>query len=112
MARVLAYKEGAKVSLVSRNAIDRTSQYQEIGSAVREVKSSTLALDGEIVVFDSKNVSRFQLLQQGKGRPRYAIFDCLYAEGVDLRNKTLGETSRDAGRRSSERIRRVRRGDF
>jgi bifunctional non-homologous end joining protein LigD len=40
-------------------------------------------------VFDSAKVSRFQLLQQGKGRPKYAVFDCLYANGEDLRKKEL-----------------------
>jgi bifunctional non-homologous end joining protein LigD len=87
--RILAYKEGSQVSLISRNAINRTARYPEIAAAIGHLKSETLALDGEIVVFDAKNVSRFQLLQQGKGRPQYAIFDCLYADGKDLRNEPL-----------------------
>lgn len=87
--RILAYKEGSEVSLISRNAIDRTFRYPEIAITVRGLRASTLALDGEIVVFDSRNVSRFQLLQQGKGRPQYAIFDCIYTDGKDLRKKPL-----------------------
>jgi bifunctional non-homologous end joining protein LigD len=89
--RILAYKEGPKVSLISRNAIDRTDRYPEIATAISGLKSETLALDGEIVVFDAKKVSRFQLLQQGKGRPRYAVFDCLYANGKDLRQAPLSD---------------------
>ena len=87
--RILAYKEGSHVSLISRNAIDRTTRYPEIAAAVNKLRPQTLALDGEVVVFDSKRVSRFQLLQQGKGRPQYAIFDCLYGNGDDLRNEAL-----------------------
>jgi len=87
--RILAYKEGAKVRLISRNAIDRTSRYLEIASSVRELSAETLALDGEVIVLDRKGISRFQLLQQGKGKPEYAIFDCLYANGEDLRKKPL-----------------------
>jgi bifunctional non-homologous end joining protein LigD len=87
--RMLAYKEGSEVSLVSRNAIDRTPRYPEIAVAIRRLKPSTLALDGEVVVFDAKRVSRFQLLQQGKGEPQYAIFDCLYVDGKDLRKTPL-----------------------
>lgn len=87
--RILAYKEGANVRLISRNAIDRTSRYLEIASSVRELSAETLALDGEVVVFDRKGISRFQLLQQGKGQPEYAVFDCLYANGDDLRKKPL-----------------------
>jgi len=87
--RILAYKEGAKVRLISRNAIDRTSRYLEIVSSVRELSAETLALDGEVVVFDRKGISRFQLLQQRKGKPEYVVFDCLYANGEDLRKKPL-----------------------
>jgi bifunctional non-homologous end joining protein LigD len=42
-----------------------------------------------MVVFDRKNISRFQLLQQGKGEPIYAVFDCLFLEGKDLRTQPL-----------------------
>ena len=87
--RILAYKEGPRVSLISRNAIDRTSRYPDVAAAVAKLKARTLALDGEVVVFDAKKVSRFQLLQQGKGRQRYAIFDLLYANGEDFRKKVL-----------------------
>jgi bifunctional non-homologous end joining protein LigD len=87
--RMIAYKEGERVSLISRNAIDRTARYPEIASAIQKLKARTLCIDGEIVVFDSKNVSRFQLLQQGKGHSRYAVFDCLYTDGEDLRKKEL-----------------------
>jgi bifunctional non-homologous end joining protein LigD len=89
--RILAYKEGSKVYLISRNMIDRTSRYPEIASSIRSLKAETLALDGEVVVFDNKKISRFQWLQQGKGEPRYVIFDCLYANGEDLREAALSE---------------------
>jgi bifunctional non-homologous end joining protein LigD len=42
-----------------------------------------------VVVLDAQKVSRFQLLQQGKGEPRYAVFDCLYKDGRDLRRAPL-----------------------
>jgi DNA ligase D-like protein (predicted ligase) len=87
--RMLAYKEGVKVSLISRNAVDRTSRYPDIAVAVAKLKARTLALDGEIIVFDAGNVSRFELLQQKKGTPQYAVFDLLYANGKDFREKAL-----------------------
>jgi bifunctional non-homologous end joining protein LigD len=87
--RILAYKERSGVSLISRNAVDRTARYPEIAAAIGRLKPQTLLLDGEVVAFDAKNVSRFQLLQQGKGRPQYAVFDCLYANGHDLRKEAL-----------------------
>ena len=87
--RILVYKEGPRVSLISRNAIDHTSRYPDVAAALAKLKARTLALDGEVVVFDAKKVSRFQLLQQGKGCQRYAIFDLLYANGEDFREKVL-----------------------
>src|ERR1700746_1933667 len=87
--RILAYKEGSEISLMSRNDINRTDHYAEIAAALTKLKPQTLALDGEVVVFDKKQISRFQLLQQSKGRPQYAIFDCLFADGDDLRRRPL-----------------------
>lgn len=87
--RMLAYKEGKRISLVSRNAIDRTSRYPAIVTELLKLNADTLLLDGEVVVLDARNVSRFQLLQQGKGEPQYAVFDCLYKDGKDLRRAPL-----------------------
>jgi bifunctional non-homologous end joining protein LigD len=87
--RMLAYKESSRVSLISRNAIDRTDRYPEIARAIQQLKPDTVALDGEVVVFDARKVSRFQLLQQGKGDPQFVIFDCLYLGGKDLRRQPL-----------------------
>src|SRR5690348_17272800 len=63
--RLLAYKEGARVTLLSRNAKDRTGSFAEIASAIAELPARTLLLDGEAVAFDKDAISRFQLMQQG-----------------------------------------------
>lgn len=89
--RVLAYKEGAKVRLLSRNGKVRTARFPAVAAAIARLAEPALLLDGEIVVFDKDNVSRFQLLQKGAGRPVYAVFDCLYAGGKDLREAPLSE---------------------
>jgi len=87
--RILAYKEEDRVRLLSRNEKDRTDSFPQIAAAIRVLKPTTLLLDGEVVVFDKKEVSRFQLLQQEKGEPVYAVFDCLFHEGKDLRREPL-----------------------
>jgi len=87
--RMLTYKEGSRVSLISRNGIDRTERYPGIAAVVASLKQDTLLLDGEVVIFDRNGVSHFQLLQQGKGTPQYAVFDCLYCNGKDLRREPL-----------------------
>ena len=87
--RVLAYKEAKHVSLLSRNDVDRTGDFPEVFAAIAKLRPASLLLDGEVVVFDRKKVSRFQLLQQSKGDTFYAVFDCLYADGTDLRHEPL-----------------------
>lgn len=88
-ARILAYKEGSSVTLLSRNAKDRTESYPNVAGAVASLRNETLLLDGEVVVFDRQGVSRFQRLQESQAEPRYAVFDCLYKDGVDLRDAPL-----------------------
>lgn len=87
--RILAYKEEDRVRLLSRNAKNRTERFPRIAAAIQNLRPDTLLLDGEVVVFDKKKVSRFQFLQQGKGEPVYAVFDCLFHEGKDLRREPL-----------------------
>ena len=89
--RILAYKEGSRITLLSRNAKDRTKTFSAIAQAVASLAARTLVLDGEAVAFDHKRVSRFQLLQSGKSEPAYAVFDCLYVNGRDLRREPLSE---------------------
>lgn len=87
--RILAYKEGDRVTLLSRNGNDRTATYASVTRAIQQLRIRTLLLDGEVVAFDSKGISRFQLLQEGRASTSYAVFDCLYAAGRDLRREPL-----------------------
>ncbi len=91
--RLLAYKEGVRITLLSRNAKDRTTTFAGVAQAVAKLKPRTLLLDGEVVAFDRRGVSRFQLLQNLQSEPdskyQYAVFDCLYSDGRDLRKQPL-----------------------
>ncbi len=109
--RILAYKEGSRVTLLSRNAKDRTASFREIADDVARLAPRTLLLDGEAVAFDEKLVSRFQLLQQGDAPIVFAAFDCLYVNGLDLRERPLTErrTALEQVIEGSERIFPARR---
>ena len=87
--RILAYKEGARVTLLSRNAKDRTASFRDVAADVARLAPRTLLLDGEAVAFDEHLVSRFQLLQKSGGPIVLAAFDCLYLDGRDLRAEPL-----------------------
>ena len=87
--RILAYKEGCRVTLLSRNGKGRTEAYPGVATAVAMLPPRTLLLDGEVVAFDKHRVSCFQILQEGRSAPVYAVFDCLFQDGHDLRAKPL-----------------------
>jgi len=89
--RILAYKEGARVRLLSRNDHDRTATYADVAQAVSRLPGRAVLLDGEVVAFDRRGVSRFQLLQRGAAARAYEVFDCLYDSGRDLRRAPLTE---------------------
>ena len=92
--RVVAYKDGAAVHLVSRNGKDLTRRFAERAAALVWLPARTLILDGEVVVFDTNLISRFEWL---RGRPKeetatppmFMVFDCLFARGKDLRDRGL-----------------------
>ncbi|CAN5801229.1 hypothetical protein BH09MYX1_BH09MYX1_52310 [soil metagenome] len=87
--RIFAKKDGARVTLLSRNGKDWTSRMPAIAEAVSTLAPDTLLLDGEVVVLDAHGVSDFQLLQNalgtGDGELVYYAFDLLYASGKDTR---------------------------
>jgi bifunctional non-homologous end joining protein LigD len=87
--RIIAYKEGKRVTMLTRNDLDRTVHFPGIAAAISQLRNETLLLDGEVVAFDAKSVSRFQLFQRGDLSLRFALFDCLYRDGADLRSEPL-----------------------
>ena len=97
--RALAYRRGKNVRLVSRNDLDLTAGFRDVVAAVAALPGGDVVLDGELVVFDSHGVSRFQLLQRrgGDATPRsvYAVFDILERNGRPLTALPLRER-RDA----------------
>jgi bifunctional non-homologous end joining protein LigD len=94
--RLIAYKQGRAVRLVTRNDIDRSAEFPGVTAAIGRLPAPALVLDGEVVIFDAAHVSRFTLLQRrdGTGEPVYVAFDCLYARGHDLRRRPLVERRR------------------
>lgn len=91
--RALAYRQKGTVRLWSRNLLDLTAGFAEVAAAVAALPGGDLVLDGELVVFDKRGVSRFQLLQRrgAGGRLEYAVFDLLERDGTPLMKRPLKE---------------------
>jgi len=88
--RLLAFRDGTRVRLFSRNLIDRTGSWPDVARAIAALPGGDLVLDGEVFAFDKMRVSRFQLLQQ-RARPTFAVFDLPVHSGRSLMRRPLTE---------------------
>ncbi|MGO9405319.1 MAG: non-homologous end-joining DNA ligase [Terriglobales bacterium] len=106
--RAVAFLDGGRLRLVSRNQNDFTAQFPELQSLPQFVKAERAILDGEIVALDEKGRPSFSLMQQrtgfhpGQRRLQrhegvpviYYAFDLLYLDGLDLRRVALEQRKR------------------
>jgi bifunctional non-homologous end joining protein LigD len=99
--RMLAFKDGERVRLVSRNGHDHTERFADIASAIAQVSSRMLILDGEVWAFDAKLVSHIYLLDASREPatpPVSMAFDRLYQRGRDLRGRPTADVSPQGAR--------------
>lgn len=95
--RIIAYIEGGKVKLITRNGQDYTKKFNKVADSLSKWFGSRAAvLDGEVVIINAKGRTDFQALQNHIKSPKgerltYIIFDLLALDGADLRNKKLIE---------------------
>src|SRR5262249_2802996 len=94
--RILAYKDGGRVRLLSRNGRDHTRRFRDIAAAVAKLSARTLVLDGEVAIFDQKFRSRFDWLREPNPDavatpPMFIAFDVLYRNGRELTGRPLRE---------------------
>ena len=94
--RIVAFKDGSRVRLVSRRGRDHTARFPNVAAAIARLSPGTLILDGELCVFDSKLVSQFHLLMDPGAElaelatpPVFMAFDCLRLRSRDLRPLAL-----------------------
>jgi bifunctional non-homologous end joining protein LigD len=62
--RILAFKDCARLRLVSRNARDHTRRFPDIAAAVAKLSARSLVLDAEVAIYDDKLRSRFDWLRE------------------------------------------------
>lgn len=92
--RAQAVKNGASVTLASRNLKNLTTQFPSITKAVSRLRANTVLLDGEVVALDESGQPSFQALHhatlEGLSVVYYA-FDLLHLDGRDLMRAPLDE---------------------
>ena len=97
--RVLSFKKGGEVRLMSRNRKQIGSSYPEVVDALSSLDLDDFIADGEMVAFDGRLTS-FQKLQgrmhlsgkrieSSKVEVFYYLFDLMFLDGHDLREVPL-----------------------
>jgi bifunctional non-homologous end joining protein LigD len=103
--RCLAFRDGQRLRLMTRNQLEVTTTYPEIADALGAQQADDFIIDGEVVAFDGNQTS-FARLQRRLGvrdpgsalraevPVYYYIFDLLWADGRDIRPLPLRERKR------------------
>ncbi len=93
--RILAFVEGNRARLLTRNGNDYTQRFPPAAAALLELAAGrAMVLDGEMAVVDANGKTDFQALQSYLKRPQgqhltYLVFDLLALDGEDLRTRPL-----------------------
>jgi bifunctional non-homologous end joining protein LigD len=104
--RAIAVVEKDGVTLTSRKGLDLLHQFAEMKNLAGAFRSIPVVVDGELCVLDAQGRPDFQALQsrdkpEARGMKRrkpsavtFVVFDLLYADGRDLRERPLEERKR------------------
>ena len=93
--RIMAYKDGGRVRLISRNGVEHAKRFRDVAAAIVALPPATLVLDGELAIFDEKLRSRFEWLRRGTKPdevatlPVFIAFDLRYRAGKDETDRPL-----------------------
>ncbi len=101
--RVLAFRDGDQVELMSRGARPMTRYFPELVPAMRELTADRFVLDGEVILIGTDGLDFDALLQRvhpaesrikmlSRTTPAsYVAFDALVVDGEDLRGHALAD---------------------
>lgn len=92
--RAQAVKNGAAVTLASRNLKNITGQFPDVARAAARVRATSAVLDGEIVALDADGRPSFQALHHAATEGLsivYYAFDLLHLNGRDLTRQPLDD---------------------
>jgi bifunctional non-homologous end joining protein LigD len=94
--RMLAYKDGGRVRLLSRSGRDHTRRFHDIATAVSKLPARSIVLDGEVAIYDQQLRSRFDWLREPDPDaiatpPMFMVFDVLHRDGRDMIGRPLCE---------------------
>jgi bifunctional non-homologous end joining protein LigD len=89
--RALVAFSNGNLAIWSRNELDLAPRFPRITEQLAKLEVGEAVIDGEIVATDEQGVPRFQLLQGGAHRETIFVFDLLWLDGHDLRQRPYVE---------------------
>jgi bifunctional non-homologous end joining protein LigD len=110
--RILARKDGSRVTLWSRYGTNFTDRLPKIAEAICGLAAKSALIDGEAVAFRADGHSDFAALRTKAGSARACLvaFDLLTLNGEDFRQRPIEETaSRAFTARRRRRLHSVQR---
>ena len=96
--RVLAFRDGARIRLLSRNKLEQSGSFPAIAAALSEQPCRDFVIDGEVVAFDRGVTSFSRLQRRSEGvAVYYYVFDIMHVNGRNARGLPLLERKRLLG---------------
>ena len=85
--RIMAWRDGASVRLITRNGNDFTKRFPLAAAAVAALPGRSCLIDGEAIACDDKGLAVFELIRRARnhGSAILCAFDLLEIDGEDLR---------------------------
>jgi ATP-dependent DNA ligase len=89
--RLLVSKQEDRVRIFTRRGADWTKRFPRIVAAVRQLKASSVLIDGEGIVYDHDGMPSFALLHSHDYDREVSLvgFDLLELNGVEVRREPL-----------------------
>jgi bifunctional non-homologous end joining protein LigD len=88
--RCIAIRDGGPVKLLSRNDLSLNGRYPGVVADLEGQACQRFAIDGEVVAFEGAATS-FQALGRPDATIFYYVFDLLWLDGEDVRDRPLRE---------------------
>jgi bifunctional non-homologous end joining protein LigD len=88
--RCIAIRDGGDVKLLSRNDLSLNGRYPAVVADLENQACKRFAIDGEVVAFEGTRTS-FQALGHSDASIFYYVFDILWLDGEDVRDRPLRE---------------------
>jgi bifunctional non-homologous end joining protein LigD len=88
--RCIAIRDGGTVKLLSRNDLSLNGRYPGVVADLEQEACTRFAIDGEVVAFEGTQTS-FQRLGHPDASIFYYVFDVLWLDGEDVRDRPLRE---------------------